>query len=297
MRILISGSSGLVGSALAGYLAERGCGVCRLVRSGPADSGLLWDPEAGKIDLDAAGDIGAVIHLAGENIASGRWTKARKARIAASRIEGTSLLAGALSGLKRPPELLISASAVGYYGDQGDRTVDETHPAGRGFLAEVASGWEAAAEPATQAGIRVVFLRLGMVLSASGGALRKMLGPFRWGLGGVIGSGRQYMSWVTLDDVLGIVGRIIDERSISGPLNAVSPNPVTNREFTKTLGSVLHRPTIARMPGFAARLLFGQMADELLLGGVCVRPAVLEEAGHEFQHPVLKGALEDILKR
>jgi len=287
----------MVGSALAAFLAGRGCDVCRLVRSEPTGSDCLWDPARGRIELDNAGEIDAVVHLAGENIASGRWTKARKARIADSRIDGTNLLARALVEMPHRPELLISASAVGYYGHLDDEIVDETHPRGRGFLADVAGDWEAAASRAADAGVRVVFLRLGMVLNAAGGALGRMLGPFRWGLGGVIGSGRQYISWITLDDVLGIVARIIDDPGISGPVNAVSPNPVTNREFTKTLGRVLGRPTIARMPAFVARLLFGQMADELLLGGVRAEPNVLADAGYEFKHPKLEGALRGILER
>jgi len=255
----------------------------------------MWDPQRGHIELETAGPIDAVVHLAGENIASGRWTKARKARIADSRIVGTDLLASALARLTRRPELLISTSAVGYYGHQGDQVVDETHPRGHGFLADLAGDWEAAASPAVEAGMRVVFLRLGMVLSGNGGALGRMLGPFRWCAGGVIGSGRQYISWVALDDVLGIVGKVIDDSDISGPVNAVAPRAVTNREFTKTLGRVLRRPTIARIPAFAARLFFGQMADELLLRGVRVAPRVLLEAGYQFQHPDLEGALRDIL--
>ena len=287
----------MVGSALVGFLTRRGCDVCRLLRSGAQGSDLLWDPRCGRIELDSADPIDAIVHLAGENIASGRWTKARKARIADSRIKGTDLLAGALARLSRRPKLLISASAVGYYGHQGDQVADETHPRGQGFLADLAADWEAAASPAVEAGVRVVFLRLGMVLSNGGGALGRMLGPFRWCAGGVIGSGRQYISWVSLDDVLGIVGKIIDDSDISGPVNAVAPQAVTNREFTKTLGRVLHRPTLARMPAFAARLLFGQMADELLLRGVRAAPSVLVEAGYQFQHPRLEGALRDILHR
>ena len=287
----------MIGSALVGFLTGRGDDVCRLVRSDPQGSDLLWDPRRGRIDLAGAGDIDAVVHLAGENIASGRWTKARKARIAASRIEGGSLLAGALAGLPQCPELLVSASAVGYYGHQGDLVVDETRPRGQGFLAEVAGDWEAAASPAAEAGVRVVFLRLGMVLSDTGGALGRMVGPFRWCMGGVLGSGRQYISWVSLDDVVRIIGKIIDDSDISGPVNAVSPEAVTNREFTRTLGRVLRRPTLARMPAFAARILFGQMADELLLRGVRVEPKVLTEAGYQFRHPLLEEALRDILHR
>ncbi len=287
----------MIGSALAGFLAGRGCDVCRLVRSEPGDSDCLWAPSRAQIDLDNAGEIDVVVHLAGENIASGRWTKAQKARIADSRIDGTDLLAGALARLPRRPELLISASAVGYYGHLGDEIADETHSRGQGFLADVAADWEAAASPLADAGVRVVFLRLGMVLGKTGGALGKMLGPFRCGFGGVIGSGRQFISWVTLDDVLGIVGKIIDDPDISGPVNAVSPNAVTNREFTKTLGRVLHRPTLARMPGFVAKLLLGQMADELLLHGVRAEPKVLVDAGYEFRHPQLEKALSDMLNR
>jgi len=287
----------MIGSALVEYLTGRGCDVRRLVRSGASGSDCLWDPRRGQIELANAGSIDAVVHLAGENIASGRWTKARKARISASRVEGTALLAGSLAGLPHRPKLLISASAVGYYGHCGDQIVDETHPRGQGFLAQVAGDWEAAAFPVTEAGVRVVFLRLGMVLSNSGGALGRMVGPFSWCAGGVVGSGRQYISWVSLDDVLGIVGKIMDDPEISGPVNAAAPQAVTNREFTKTLGRVLNRPTFARMPAFAARLLFGQMADELLLRGVRAAPRVLVDAGYQFQHPQLEEALRVILHR
>lgn len=287
----------MIGSALTRFLAGRGSNVRRLVRSGPEGSDLLWEPHHGRIELDNAGQIDTVIHLAGENIALGRWNKERKARIADSRIDGTDLLSGALARLPQRPKLLISASAVGYYGHNGDTIVDETHPRGSGFLAEVAGDWEAAAAPAIEAGVRVVFLRLGMVLSNSGGALGRMVSPFRCGLGGVIGSGRQYISWIALDDVLGIVGKIINDPNISGPVNAVSPNAVSNREFTKTLGRVLARPTLARMPAFAARLLFGRMADELLLNSVRVAPSVLEKAGYQFRHPQLEEALRKILHR
>jgi uncharacterized protein (TIGR01777 family) len=297
MKALITGSSGMVGSALVKFLAGRGWDVVRLVRSDPQGSDILWAPHNGHIDLEDAGQIDAVIHLAGENIAAGRWTKARKALIADSRIDGTDLLAGALARLSSRPKLLISASAVGYYGHQGGRIVDETHHRGEGFLAELADDWESATSPVSAAGVRVVFLRLGMVLSESGGALGRMASPFRCGLGGVIGSGRQYISWVALDDVLGIVGKIIDDPNISGPVNATTPLAVTNREFTKTLGRVLGRPTLARMPAFAARLLFGQMADELLVKGVRAAPSVLAKAGYQFQHPDLEGALRSILAR
>jgi hypothetical protein len=199
--------------------------------------------------------------------------------------------------MSRPPKLLISASAVGYYGHQGDRIIDENEPRGSGFLSDVASDWELATGPAIDAGLRVVFLRLGLVLSPSGGALKMMLGPFRWGLGGVIGSGRQYMSWIDLDDVLGVIGLIFDDSNISGPVNVVSPQAVTNREFTKTLGRVLARPTVARIPTFAARLIFGQMADELLLRGARVTPRVLCDAGYQFQRPQLESALRNVLNR
>jgi len=287
----------MIGSALVDFLTERGCSVRRLVRSRPQGDDILWAPSHGQIDLENAGEIEAIIHLAGENIASGRWNKTRKARIADSRIDGTDLLAAEIARMSRPPKLLISASAVGYYGHQGDRVIDENQPRGSGFLSDVASDWESAAGPAVDAGLRVVFLRLGLVLSPSGGALKMMLGPFRWGLGGVIGSGRQYMSWIDLDDVLGIIGLVLDDSSISGPVNVVSPQAVTNREFTKTLGRVLARPTLGRMPAFAARLIFGQMADELLLRGARVTPKVLCDAEYQFQRPQLEDALRNVLNR
>ena len=297
MNVLVTGSSGMIGSAVVGFLGGRGCQVRRLVRSAPAGSDLLWDPQGGQIDLAGLGVVDAVVHLAGENIAGGRWTRARMARIADSRARGTRVLATALAELPLKPKVLMSASAVGYYGDRGDRLLAEAEPAGEGFLAGVVREWEAATAPAAEAGIRVVCLRLGVVLSSVGGALRRMLRPFRWCLGGVIGSGRQYWSWVTLDDAVRIVLHAIEHDSIAGAVNAVSPNPVTNREFTRTLGRVLRRPTVMRMPAFVARLAFGKMANALLLASARVVPKALTETGYAFQHPQLEGALRSILAR
>lgn len=297
MNVLVTGSSGMIGSALVGFLAERGHAVRRLVRSAPGKSDSLWDPRAGQIDTAGLGEMDAVVHLAGENIAGGRWTRARMARIAESRAKGTRALATALADLPRKPRVLVSASAVGYYGDRGDQRLEESDAAGEGFLAGVVRDWEAATAPAGEAGIRVVCLRFGVVLSRAGGALRRMLRPFRWCLGGVIGSGRQYWSWVTLDDAVRIVLHGMEHDSIAGPVNAVSPNPVTNREFTRTLGRVLRRPTVMRMPAFAARLAFGKMANDLLLASTRVVPNVLTETGYSFQYPQLEGALRSILGR
>ena len=283
MKLLITGSSGLIGSALMSFMTAAGHDVRRLVRSSPTDRDLRWSPEEGLIDLNRLGKIDAVVHLAGENIASGRWTVAKKARIADSRIKGTSLLAKALTELDYKPKVLISASGIGVYGHCGNQVVDETSEAGEGFFAQLAVQWEQAARPVAEAGIRVVNIRTGMVLSATGGALKKMLLPFRMGLGGVIGNGRQYISWVAIDDVVRMIHHVIITESISGPVNLVTPNPATNHQFTKTFGRVLYRPTIIPMPAFAARLIFGEMANELLLASIRVEPKVLTASGYGFK--------------
>jgi uncharacterized protein len=296
MKILLTGSSGLIGRALTPFLTTDGNELTRLVRSqAPAGSGQIsWDPSAGAIRQDALEGFDAVVHLAGETIV-GRWTAGKKARILASRAQGTRLLSESLARLKRPPHVLLSASAIGYYGDRGDQKVDETSSAGSLFLSEVATAWEVATEPAVRGGLRVVNLRIGFVLSAGGGGLAAMLLPFRLGLGGRMGSGRQYMSWVAIDDVVGAVLNALGTPALAGPVNVVAPNPVTNREFTETLGSVLHRPTIFPMPAFAARLLFGEMADNLLLASTRVEPTRLAAAGYQFRFPQLEPALRHVL--
>jgi uncharacterized protein len=294
MKFIVTGSSGLVGTALVNALCSRGDEVTRLTRrpSVSSSDAAMWDAEAQRLEA-----MDAVVHLAGENIASSRWTSAKKDQILASRVNSTRSLTGLLTQLKRPPRVLVCASAIGYYGSRGDETLTESSPAGEGFLADVCRAWEAAADTARQGRIRVVHLRLGMILSARGGALVKMLTPFRLGGGGIIGDGRQYWSWVTLDDVVRTIAFTVEKDQLVGPINVVSPQPVTNLEFTKTLGCVLHRPTVLPMPAFAARLALGKMADELLLASVRVLPSALTAVGFQFQHPQLEGALHAVLNQ
>jgi uncharacterized protein (TIGR01777 family) len=256
-----------------------------------------WDPEAGRLDPVALEGFDGVVHLAGENIAGGRWTPDRKARIRQSRVLGTRLLCETLARLQRPPETLVSASAVGFYGDRGNEEISESNRAGTGYLAEVCEDWEKATEPARRAGIRVVNLRIGIVLSPKGGALSRMLPPFSLGLGGRLGHGGQFMSWISLPDLSAVILRALTDPRLRGPVNAVAPEPVTNREFTRTLASVLGRPALLPMPAFLARLAFGQLADALLLGGAKVRPGKLIESCFEFQHPTLEIALRELLGR
>ena len=254
------------------------------------------DPTAGELDAAALADADAIVNLAGESIAAGRWTARQKEAILRSRVDGTRAIAAALSKPNGRPKILINASAIGYYGDRGDELLDESSPPGSGdFLADVCRQWEAAAEPAAQAGARVVAVRFGVVLSADGGALAKMLFPFRMGLGGKVGNGRQTMSWIALDDAVDAVTKCLVDDTLSGPVNVVAPRPVTNYEFTKTLGHVLRRPTIFPLPALVARLAFGQMADELLLASQRVQPAKLLAAGYAFRYPDLPAALERAL--
>ncbi len=291
MQVLISGASGLVGRALTRSLAAGGHRVRRLVRRQPvAADAAFWDPAAGEIDPGALDDVDAVVHLAGENVAGGRWTATRKRRILESRVAGTKLIAGAVAAEAKPPAL-VSASAIGYYGDRGEEALDEASASGEGFLADVCRQWEAAAAAAEQAGARTVRLRIGVVLSRHGGALQKMLTPFRLGLGGNLGDGRQVMSWIHLDDLVGAVEHALMNAALSGPVNAVAPGPVTNREFTRTLARVLRRPARLPVPAPMARLLFGEMGEELLLAGARVAPARLEETGYEFRFSDLESAL------
>ncbi len=256
---------------------------------------IRWDPAAGTIDSAELAAVDAVVHLAGENIVAKRWTPTFKHQVLESRIRGTNLLCQTLAGLASKPAVLVSASAIGYYGAHGDESIDESSPPGTGFLADVCQQWEAATQPARDAGIRVVNLRIGFVLAREGGGLAKMLTPFRLGLGGVIGSGRQYMSWIALDDLARAIQFTLSTAALAGPVNATAPRPITNREFTKTLGRVLHRPTIFPMPAFAARLAFGEMADDILLGGARVEPRALTAARFEFAYPQLEPALRYIL--
>ncbi len=299
MRVLVSGASGLVGSELVPALEQAGHRVARMVRRASRAGGeALWNPLTGEINPAAVEACDTVINLAGESIASGRWTAAKKARIRDSRVRGTQTLATALARLPQRPRTLINASAIGYYGNRGDEVLDENSAPGSGdFLSEVCAAWEGATAAAAEAGVRVVLVRFGVVLSGQGGALKKMLLPFKLGLGGKVGSGRQYMSWVALDDAVGAILHALNTDSVRGPLNVVSPQPVTNLEFTKTLGRVLSRPTVFPMPALAARVVFGQMADELLLSSKRVMPAKLSASGYAFKWPTLAAALDHVLSK
>lgn len=296
MRILMTGSSGLVGTAASALLSTAGHEVVPLVRREAREGEVSWDPRGGRLDPADLEGFDAVVHLAGESI-SKRWTDEQKKKIRESRVAGTTLLSEALAAATNGPKVMISASAIGFYGDRGAEVLDESSAHGSGFLAEVCQEWEAATARARDAGIRVVNLRTGVVLSPQGGALAKMLTPFKLGAGGKIGSGEQYMSWITLDDVAGIIAFALETESLSGPVNTVAPDPVTNARFTKTLGRVLGRPTLFPMPAFAARLAFGEMADELLLGSANVRPSALEDAGYGFRYPELEAGLRHVLGR
>jgi len=288
----------LIGSALLPALSAAGHTVARLVRPGrpPAAGDVAWDPSAGRIDAALLGGFDAVVHLAGESIAGGRWTSKRKQRIRESRTRSTRLLAESLAGLKRPPRVLVAASAIGFYGDRGDEVLTEDSAAGSGFLADVCKAWEAATEPAARKGIRVLNLRSGMVLAGTGGALAKMLPPFRLGFGGPLGNGRQWVSWITVDDVLRIAGQAIEDERLQGAVNVVAPEPVTNREFSRTLGRVLNRPAIVAAPAFALRLVLGEMAGPLLLASERVSPKRLQTAGYRFLYPDLEPALRHLLR-
>ena len=288
MKIAITGSTGLVGSALVPLLTNSGHDVVRLAR--PAD----WDPSAATVQSSAIYGAEAIVHLAGENIAAGRWTTVRKTLIRDSRVKGTKLIADAITKMERPPQVLVSASAIGYYGDRGAEVLREDSAPGQGFLPDVCRQWEAATDAATRKGIRVVHLRTGIVLSAKGGALAQMLLPFKLGVGGKVGSGKQYWSWISLDDLCSAILHCIQAGGLHGPVNVVSPSPVTNREFTKELGRALHRPTIFQVPAIAARLAFGEMADALLLASARVEPAKLLATRFMFGHRELGAAFRDL---
>lgn len=296
-RVAITGSHGLIGSALVRLLTGDGIEVVRVVRRNPAAGDVLWDPARGEIDRHRLESLDAVVHLAGENLAAGRWTAARKRRLAASRIAGTTLLSRALTQLEAPPAVLISASAIGFYGDRGDEILTEASAPGSGFLAELAQAWEAAAEPARAAGIRVVHPRFGVVLSPAGGALARLLPIFRLGLGGRLGSGRQWMSVQTLDDTVTAIRHTMTHAELSGAVNVTSPAPLTNAQFARALGRALHRPALLPVPAPILKLLLGQLADETLLASQRVLPERLLQTGYRFQDPTADSALARLLDR
>jgi uncharacterized protein len=298
MKILVSGSHGLVGKAVVARLTNDGHEVLRLVRRERSlgSPEVEWDPNRGVIDATHLEGLNAVIHLAGESIAEGRWTDEKKRRIRASRVEGTELLSQTLANLAHPPQTFLCASAIGYYGNRGDETLTEKSAPGNEFLSDVCIAWEKATQPAAEKGIRVVNLRFGVILSSKGGALARMLTPFRMGVGGRVGDGQQWMSWIGLDDVVSAIRFALTSDSLSGPVNVVAPNPVTNADFTSELGKVLSRPTVFPMPAFGVRLAFGEMGEALLLSSQRVLPESLSNAGFAFAHPQLEGALRAALK-
>lgn len=299
MRVLVSGSTGLIGSALVPRLKLEGHEVVVLLRRppplGPFEA--FWDPSVGRLDVAGVEGFDAVVHLSGENLAGGRWTGSRKKALRESRIGSTGLLAGALAGAKRKPRVWVCASAVGYYGDRDDEVLTESSSAGSGFLATLCRDWEAAAGPAVGAGIRVVHLRSGVVLSGSGGVLLEMLPVFRLGLGGTLGRGTQWLSWISLPDLLRAIEHVIATESLRGPVNTASPNPVRNRELTRALGRALRRPVVLPVPAFALDLLFGEMARQTILASQRAIPARLAETGFTFTHPDLEPALSEALGR
>lgn len=297
MKVLLSGSSGLIGSALSSSLAGKEAQVAHLVRAKAAGTTpqVLWNPVARVLDPKQLEGFDAIVHLAGDPIAKGRWNPEKKARIRDSRVKGTRFLAESVAALSSPPRVFACASAIGIYGDRGEGLLTEDSAPGSGFLAEVGREWEGACEPAARRGIRVVNLRFGVVLSPKGGALPMMLPPFRLGLGGILGTGRQWMSWVSIEDVTGAIQHALSNEAVRGPVNVVSPHPVTNREFTKTLGRVLRRPAVLPVPALAVRLLFGELADEALLASARVEPKRLQATGYRFKHAELEPALRHLL--
>jgi hypothetical protein len=299
LRILVSGTSGLIGGALVAFLRTQGHEVLRLVRREKrAADEVTWQPESGRADFSKAGEIDAVVHLAGAGIADRRWTAERRREIRESRVRDTRVLAEALAARARPPAVVIGGSAIGYYGSQDGAWLDEGSAAGGGFLADVTQEWEAAWAPMEATGARRVYLRTGVVLSPAGGALAKMLTPFSLGLGGPVGDGRQYWSWISIDDMVGAIGHALLTETVRGPMNAVAPEPVTSADFARTLGRVLHRPAVVPAPAFALRAVLGRgLADEALLASQRVRPSVLAGTGYRFRHENLEGALRHVLGR
>jgi len=291
MKVLVSGSSGFIGRALVEGLLRRGDEVVRLVRRVPENPNeIRWDPAGGRLDPPVLEDADAVVNLSGANIAAGRWTVKRKSVLRSSRLETTGLLVRTMTTMRRPPPVLINASAVGIYGDRGDEILDESAASGEGFLAELTREWEEATVPAAGTGIRVVLLRLGMVIG-NGGALARMLPAFRLGLGGPVGNGRQWWPWVSIGDVVGVIAHALESTSLSGPVNVVSPEQVTSGEFARLLGRALHRPAVLPAPAFVLRGVLGEMAGSLLLSSARVRPTILSEAAYRFSAPSLEEAL------
>ena len=290
--VAITGASGMVGTALGTTLRESGHRSLSITRKASSSESILWDPATGLKDPSQLHGIDTVVHLAGENIAAGRWTAALKDRIRRSRIEGTRSLVKSIANVQQRPKTLVCASAIGYYGERGDTILDEDAGAGTGFLADVCRDWEHEAHAASELGLRVVTVRIGVVLSPKGGALAKMLLPFKLGVGGIIGSGKQYWSWIGLHDLVRIIEFCVENESVNGPVNGVSPNPMTNYDFTKGVGQALHRPTIFPMPAFVAKLALGEMANDLLLSSTRVVPKKLQAHGFKFDYPELVGCLE-----
>jgi uncharacterized protein (TIGR01777 family) len=295
-RIAITGATGLLGSALSAAFTAAGHTVVPVSRR-PLPGGILWNPVTGHLDPEPFEGLDAVIHLAGANIAGKRWSAARKQLLVESRVGPTQLISRALATLDQPPGVLISASAIGIYGNRGDEELTERSKIGDEFLGSLGAAWEAAADPARSAGIRVVHPRFGLVLTAAGGVLGRMLTPFRLGIAGRLGDGRQWMSWIAIDDAIGACELALSNGGLEGPINVVAPTPVRNAEFTKTLARVLSRPAVIPVPGRALRTIFGEMADHLLLSSQRVAPAALVTAGHRFRHPTLEPALGRLLHR
>ena len=295
LRIAITGASGLIGGMLAPALTTGGHKVVRLVRRAPGPGEIRWDPDGAGVDPEALRGVDAVVHLAGENIAGARWTETRKRLLLESRTTGTRLLAEAVARAPEGPRTLVSASAIGYYGNRGEEILTESSPPGRGFLPEVAAAWEDATQPARDAGARVAQIRIGLVLTPAGGLLQPVLLPFRLGLGGRLGDGNQWMSWISADDLIGVFHHALTDDAVRGPVNAVAPTPVRNAEFTTALGRALHRPTLMTVPKAALRLAVGEMADEAILASARVVPEVLQRSGYPFRHSDLDTALAHLL--
>ena len=297
-KVVISGSSGLLGTALSSYLIKKGFTLLRLVRRPEAaENEIFWNPLTGEIDSQKLEGTDAAINFSGRNIGLGRWTKKRKKEIFESRVNSTRLLAETLSKLKDPPHSFISASAIGYYGDSGAEFMNEGAEPGTGFLPDLCVHWEEATKPAMKAGLRVVQMRSGVVLTADGGALAQMLPPFKMGVGGKLGNGKQYFSWIDIDDYVRAVYHLMTSDSIQSPVNVASPEPVTNSEFTAVLARVLRRPAFIPIPGFVLKLLFGQVAEEILLSSSRVIPQILLGSGFEFKYPDLENALRKCLNK